>query len=386
MDRSMSTKNTILQEMITLDLHPVSLDEGINTDHWTKLPFSQIATLGTAFEPILSAFQSVFLGQGKSGLYWVTVPSDTHLAQFADGSGYLGSVLKDTTSQLSGQSVLSPLVLNPTMLFMAATLFTIDRKLEKIQETQQKILTFLLQKEHAEQRGNLQFLADILNNYKYNWNNAQYKSSNHIKVLDVKQASEQKIFFLHEHISSSFRKRPFLHNEQIVKKQLADLQSIFQDYQLALYLYAFSSFLDVMLLENFDVSFLDSVINKIETYSLRYRDCYTKCYNQIENYSSSSIESRFLAGLSSASSNVGKAIEKIPFINKAPLDEALLETGERIRRFNAERTALTLQDLVKKQNGGIPPFVDNLKSIKELYGHPLKVAFDREALYLCDRV
>jgi hypothetical protein len=53
---------------------------------------------------------------------------------------------------------------------------SIDRKLDSIQETQQEILEFLEQKEKSRLKGNLNVLADVLNNYKYNWNNEKYKT------------------------------------------------------------------------------------------------------------------------------------------------------------------------------------------------------------------
>ena len=58
---------------------------------------------------------------------------------------------------------------NPTMLFMAAALMSIDKKLDIIQETQQEILSFLENKEKANLKASLDTLSDILNNYKYNW-------------------------------------------------------------------------------------------------------------------------------------------------------------------------------------------------------------------------
>jgi hypothetical protein len=127
----------------------------------------------------------------------VTVPAGGHLAAFQDGSGYLGSVL-NAGNQVAGQATLTPLVCNPTMLFMAAALANIDKKLDSIQETQQEILDFLVQKDKSELKGDLNFLSDVLNNYKYNWNNEKYINSNHIKVLDIKQSAERKIIFYRE--------------------------------------------------------------------------------------------------------------------------------------------------------------------------------------------
>jgi hypothetical protein len=71
---------------------------------------------------LTAAFRNVINGGGAtSGLYQVTIPKGAHLAEFKNGSGYLGSVLKENGAVGGGQAVLNPLVCNPTMLFMAAT-------------------------------------------------------------------------------------------------------------------------------------------------------------------------------------------------------------------------------------------------------------------------
>lgn len=382
MKRLIVKKNEMLQEMAAMEFHPVVIEEEVSLTNRTKLPLSGVTALGTAFEPVVSAFQSVVNGGGKSGLYRVTVPAGGHLAEFRNGSGYLGSVLQDTNNQGFKQAILNPLVCNPTVLFMAAALANIDKKLDTIQEMQQEILDFLVQKDKSELKGDLNFLSDVLDHYKYNWNNEKYINSNHIKVLDVKQCAERKIIFYREQISKSISKNALLRSDQDVKKQLQKIQSEFKDYQLALYVYSFSSFLEVMLLENFQAAFLDSVVGKIEDYSFKYRELYTKCYDQIEGYSKSSIQSHLLNGLSIASRVAGKAIEKVPVISKSQIDETLIETGDKIGDFSSKRIVKTMQTLADKQSGYVTPFVENIKTINRLYNRPLEIVFDRENLYL----
>jgi hypothetical protein len=137
-----------------------------------------------------------------------------------------------------------------------------------------------------------------------------------------------------------------------------------------------------MLLENFEAAFLDGVVGKIEDYSFKYRELYTKCYDQIEGYLKSSIQSHLLNGLSIASRAAGKAIEKVPVISKSQIDETLIETGDKIGDFSSKRTVKTMQTLVDKQNSYVTPFVENIKTVNKLYNRPLEIVFDRENLYL----
>ena len=105
-----------LQNIGNLALSPAMFDEETSLANYTKLPICRIPALGTAFEPIASAVQKVVGGSGATtGLYKVTIPSGTHLAEFKSGVGNLGTAL-NANNQIAGQAVLNPLVCNPTIV------------------------------------------------------------------------------------------------------------------------------------------------------------------------------------------------------------------------------------------------------------------------------
>ena len=346
-------KLAVVEALTSSEYYPIALmQEEVSLERYTKLPLAQVSAIGTAFEPLASAFQNIIRGGsgGASGLYKVTVPKGGHLAEFRDGSGFLGGVLNGG-NQVSGQARLNPLICDPATLFMAAALMSINKKLDSIQETQKDIIEILEQKEKSKLRGNHVFLTDILNNYKHNWNNEKYKSSNHIKVLDIKQDSEQSIIFYREQIGRKVKKQSFLHSDKFVKDTLKKIKSEFKEYQLALYLYAFTTFLEVMLLENFDSAYLDGVASKIDDYSYQYRELYSDCYDQIEGYSKSSVQGLSLRGLAGATKAVGDVATKIPVVSKSQIDETLFETSSRLGDFKSKRTAQTMEPLAIVQIG-----------------------------------
>ena len=375
-------RNEALQSVATMEFLPTLVEDDYSVTTFTKLPLSRIPALGTAFEPIASAIQKVTSGSGAtSGLYRVTVPSRTHLAEFKNGVGNIGTAL-NANNQIAGQAVLNPLVCNPTMIFMAATLANIDKKLDAIQELQQEMMDFLVQKERAELRGNMIFLSDILNNYKFNWNNDMYKNSNHIKVLDIRQTAEQKILFYREQISSKLKKTSFIHSDRDAQKQINKVQANFKEYQLALYMHGFASFLDVMLVGNYASEYLLGIRRKIEDYSWQYRELYTKCYDQLESYLDSSIQSSLLKGLKTVSKATGEAIAKVPVISKGPVDEALIEAGSKLDKLGTRRSVQQLKKLVDRQSSCVRPFVDNIETVDRLYNNAITMVFDKDTLYL----
>ena len=378
--RTELVKNEAIKEMMNVSCYPVFMEKPPETSHM-KVPVSKLSAFGLALEPLATAIQSVVSEGGGSGLYRVAVPEGGHLAMFRDKPGFLGTVL-DGGNHIAGQATLTPIPCDPTLLLLAAILATVDKKLDDIQETQQEILNFLVQKEKSELRGSINFLADVLENYKYNCNNAMYKSSNHVNVLNIKKTAEEKIVFYQHRIEEALGKKTFFHGDRDAKKQMAMVQEGFQEYQIALYMYAFSVFLDVMLLENFDGAYLTSVAQKIENYSFTSRELYTKSYDQIEAYSKTTVKSGVMRGLAAASKKTGEGIAKIPVVSKGLLDEALIGAGDRLKGMQETSTGKKMRGLVSMQTSHVQPFIENINNVNRLYNQPTEMLFDGENLYI----
>ena len=426
-------KQAILQAAEMQELYPIEVDQRISAVNHTRISLSQLTSYGTAFEPLKQAVSSVISGPGGSGLYKVTVPKGGHLATFNDGSGYLGGALKYNNQVGAGQARLNPIICNPTMIFMAVTLANMDRKLDKIMEMQRDLMDYLVQKDRTEQIGDLNFLTDTYNNYKYNWNNEKYINSYLTKVHDIKQGSERKIEFFRTRIVSKINKRSFFHMDSASEKQMEDVRSSFKDYQLAIYLYAFASFLEVMFLENFDPQYLTNITNKINGFSSKYATLYEECYEEIAKYSDSSVQSVVRKISASAGKGLGSGLENFAGKVKNNMEEqiALPESSEpkfeaadplrkgfqkvsafgkgigrginkgirsAAEKVETDRTLSSLSEKISQRNDKVQdqlletfredqsvyvrPFVDNIDTINQLYNEDLEMLFDREYVYI----
>lgn len=170
-----------------------------------------------------------------------------------------------------------------------------------------------------------------------------------------------------------------------VKAQVQKLKEELKDYQLALYTYAFASFLEIMLLENFDAPFLESVKKRIEGYAFQYRAIYTECFYQIEKRSKSSVESMVAKGVAGFSKGVGETIRKIPVVNKGPADEALLFTGETVEKLADRKIGSAVGVLFEAKDNCTLPFIRNIEEVKKIYNEPLEVLFDGDGVYFFER-
>ncbi len=381
MDDLTVRKNSLLQAMSSMKFYPMLAEDNTDMAACIKLPLSKLPSVGIALEPLASAVQSILNGGSASGIYRVTVPAGTHLAELKNGAGNLGTVL-NANNQIAGQAVLNPLVCNPTTIFMAAALAGIDQKLGNIQESQQEMLDFVIQKEKSDLEGDLKFLNDILSNYKFNWNNEKYISANYVKVLDIRQNAERKIDFYRKRIVSQANKNSPLHSDQSVQKQINKIRDNLHSYQLALYIYSFSYFLEVILQENFDAGYLSSISQRLETYALQYRELYTECYERLDEQLRSSVQSCLSRGVASAGKATGEFIASLPLISKSPIDEVLVSSSMHLASHGETKAKKALSSILDKQSSFIRPFIENINTISVLYNHPINMFFDEENIYL----
>ena len=143
----------------------------------------------------------------------------------------------------------------------------------------------------------------------------------------------------------------------------------------------FSSFLEVVLLENYDPNYLASISAKLEDYSLKYKELYTKCYDEIEGYSLTSVQSSVLKGIAKASTFVGRLVEKMPVVSKGQADEALIAAGGKIEKINVEKIRKQMNSLIEHQSNSIRPFIQNIDTINELNNKPVQLLVDKEHIY-----
>lgn len=371
-------REAALQSMMDVECLPAMPEVDLALNNTAKIPLANLSALGVAFQPLTTAIQTAINGAGGSGIYYVNTKG---MEMFHADQGYIGS-LKNAAGGVGGGQARMTALVDPTMLFMAAALMNIEKKLDAIQETTEEILEFLEEKERAALQGNLNVLGDVMTNYKYNWDNATYKANKHILVQQIKKEAEASIVLYRDQIGKKLRKRTFIHADQTVKDTLSKLQAQFKDYRLALYLYAYSTFLEVMLLGNFSEGYLNSIEQRINEYSLQYRTLYTDCYNQMEEYSKSSIQAGVLSGLAVASKFMGETIAKVPVISNSQLDENLIEAGQRLDKRGSKRATAALEGLAQNRLSVTLPFVENIRAVNDLYNKPVAYLIDKENVYV----
>jgi len=377
----LAINNTLVQAMMNVEYYPPSELVKMNIDltETQKFPIEKAAALGVAFQPITQLASYALGGAGQSGLYFVNTAGKT---MFQSGGQFIGNLQAANGGVGGGLARMTQVPINPTMLCMAVVIMAVEKKLDAIQEAQKEILAFLELKEEAKLKGNLNALADVLNNYKYNWDNEKYKNHKHILVQDIKRESEQSMILYREQLTKALSKKALFYGGQEVKATLNKTMSRLNDYQLALYTFSFSSFLEIMLLENFDTNYLKSIASKIQEYSGAYTALYEECALKIEKDSKASLEGYALKGLSRLSSSAGKIVERIPLISNSQLDENLIKVGGILQDVDTTRTQNIMQILADSQTDYISSFVENILTIDRLFNQSIQLMFDSDNIYI----
>lgn len=346
-----------------------------------KVSFDKLANWGVAFEPIVSIAQKIAgVDTGKSGIYFVNT-NGLEMFKSKTANAYVASLKNKNGSVGGGQALLSSLPCNPTMLCMAASLASIEKKLDKIQEQQTEILEFLQEKEEAEVQGNFQILADIMENYKYNCNNKTYKANKHILVQNIRKDAEQKVVLYKGLVQKALGQKSLFHSDQELKNLAQKVKKNLQNYQLSLYLCSYSTFLEVLLLENFNEEYLHHVSERLRKEDFQYRDLYTLCYDKVAGISESTLQTRLTNVLSNASISLGTALSKNPILQKTPADESLLHVGQKMKNAAKDKTAQLVNGLIGSSDSGTSVFSENIDRLNAIWNKPQDILFDKDGIY-----
>ena len=382
-------------ECLSIELVPNIEEASFNDDRYTKIPFGQLASLGVGLSGIGVMAQTVMASSGAEAgevLYRIansdTAKGTLQMISGKPGATY-GTYMQDGVfsnravfEQVAGSGAAQTVPIDPTAIFMAAALASINMKLDAIQATQQEMFDYVKQRDESEMRADLVFLTDVFNTYKDSWNNDLYVQNHHAQALTCKRHAMANIDFYRQEIVAKTNEKDLLHSDKKVEKKQEELERYFKDYQMALTMYAFSSFMDVLLSKNFEKNYLDYISETIREYSYKYRELYTDCYNRVAIYANQSVDSMVRKGLSKASKATGQGVAKAPLINKTDLENNLLQVSVKLKEYDADKREETLNALAENSSASVMPYVETIDNLNRFHNEPMDVMFDEEYIYV----
>lgn len=382
-------KKEIIYSLVNREYIQPHFKDDISLKNCTKLKIEQIGMLGAAFVPVTSFLSQVFspsFQTSATNLYaaFDKAGNPVQLTNYFHGeNAQIGALLKN--GKIAEQARFKKIPVkdipnvesgfNPATMMIAVQLLYISKQVTEIKKQQKELCEYLKDEKRAHIEAELSFLTTVLNEYKYNIDNETYKTSMHIKVMDIKETAEKNIQAARKHL------RRFIDKN---KNEYEALIYELQNYQTSVYLYSFSSFVEIIVLENLSKDYLEHVQNQIYDLSFAYKELYTECYVFLEESKNNSIGSLTLDAASKISGTLGELIAKTPGISQTQLDETLISGEEKLKTIKETGVSKAMKLFSHYKDTNVNELVEIIKRINRIFHEESVVMFDENYLYITD--
>lgn len=365
-----------------------------------KIPISNLALLGTAFSQMSEAArttvttvtseikrENLYRGiwpEGANGRLAFNINGAT-VGNIMGEKGIDSRMLFKPIGEVSVENTITSIKsINPTMIAISVALMEINKKLDGIQSSIDEVLRFLETDKQAKQRGNLQTLAEIMKDFKRKGNDADFCKSRNHTVQEIQRDARQDIEFYKTRIETAVKEKKTFHSQKDVRKYVGSITTSFAEYQLACYLYAYSTFLDTVLRKDFEEESIGSCRSKIIRIAEDYDALFRECRTQIASYQRSSVGNKVVGGIGKTAGTLGKAIRSIPVIEKGSVDELLLDAGDALRDANKDAVKSQVNNLEILENNRMGDFLNGIGVVGALCNRKSAMITDGMNLYVFD--
>lgn len=264
----------------------------------------------------------------------------------------------------------------PTAQFIAiaAIMAVISANLKEIIAREKQIIDFLEVDKQSKIKSDVLVLNKVIREYSHNYDNDKFLSSRENQVIEIKREAEHNILFYKEIVERDLNAA----NKGIyaeVDKVIAKIQNQFQYYKLCLYIFAYSSFLDVILLGNFYPDFIDMIRDEILEQVEQYRVTYENAYQTIEKIVKKSGKSQGLKIASAATKLVGNVLTKTKATKQG---EKMKDNSASLDKKRDDSIETFMIAFSQNQTSGVEGILNNLELIKKIHS-------DEANIYLTDK-
>ena len=366
--------------------------KSIETKETLKLPMAELSMLGASVASLLPVFNELTETgtYNTDGLFRIANAAVGDTLKMAKNGNAWGAMKtlegKSKFVQLKEVKGLTAAtesagVINPTTMFVAMMLYSIEKDLDEIIETQKEILSFLEIENESQIEADVETLMEIVNNYKYNWDNKLSVANSHNVVMDIKNRSRKNILAFQKKLAAEVSKKQVLTSQGKINSILADLVKKFKYYRLSLYIFSLASLMEIMLSGNFKEEYLASTKFDIEKLSDQYREYFMEGSLYLEKISKTGVEANLFKGIGMAGKTAGKFIGSIPLVNKGPVDEFLQDKGTSLYEDGLGLEKNLLKNLAELANPQTRMLVEKIEDINYIYNRTREVYFDKDSIF-----
>ena len=317
-------------------------------------------------------------------LYRITnLGKNDSLKAMRDGKTFWGAIKKSdgtsTMAKLKEVNSGNVMTLDPTVIMMSVALSGIEQELGEIKELNKKIFSFLEHEKESEIESDLEILNRSINDFKFNLEDEKYLVNNHKQVMDIKRTANKNMLFYKKQINDDLSKDKFFTTSMSMNSIIDDIQKKFRYYRLSLYIYSFSTLMEILLLGNYESNYLLSKKNELDELDNEYLAEFDGALDYVKKNANKSLEGNVLSGLGSAGKAIGNLAEKVKIKN---VDNWLNEKGDNLKRSaqNIKDDFATKFDDIKESNSRL--FINQIEKVDCIYNKTKEIYFDKENIYL----
>ena len=277
---------------------------------------------------------------------------------------------------------LKKLGFNPATIMMTIALCEIEKDVNEIKEISKKILTFLESESEAKIESSVKTLNNLVNEYKYNWDDEQFININYNQVKNIKKEASDKIIQYQKLINVNIHKNSLIMTNKNIDEKQSELEKNFSYYRLSLYVYSFSTFMEIMLLENFKNDFLKSKIDELENLVKEYNDLYQKSLDYVSKSANKSIQGNVVSITGDVSKVLGGLLEKVDTIKEKKVDTWFNQKGDSLKNIGQDMKDKFKEKFEELSNSHIEIFINKIELISKMYNNTQNIYFDKEKIYL----
>ena len=320
----------------------------------------------------------------SGNLYRITnLGKNDSLKAMRDGKTFWGSIKKSdgssTMAKLKEVNSNNVMVLDPTVMMMSVALAGIEQELGEIKELSKQIFSFLEHEKESEIESDLEILNRSISDFRFNLEDEKYLINNHKQVMDIKRTANKNMLFYKKEIKDDLSKDKLFTTNNSMNSIIEDIQKKFRYYRLSLYIYSFSTFMEILLLGNYKNDYLLSKKEELDELDNEYSEVFNNALEYVKKNANKSLEGNVLSGLGSAGKAIGNLAEKVKIKN---VDNWLNEKGDNLKQSgqNIKDEFATKFDDMRESNSR--PFINQIEKVDCIYNKTKEIYFDKENIYL----
>lgn len=367
----------------------------LNNVSTKSIPIASLSSLGAGIASLVPALRTVtetITIDGVELYKWVNKGAGDTLKSAKDGSVWGSYKTADGASKMAkfepvdsiDKTTQTVLPMNLATMLMAFSICAIEKHLNVIEDMQQQIMSFLETEKESEIEADVKTLSDLMEKYKYNWDNEYFISSNHKLVLDIQRTALKNMYIYQKQTQELLRKKKVLVAQANVETIFTELKKKFSYYRLALYTYSLASLFEIMLSGNFKEENVAIIKNKICGFASEYRELFGECSIYLEKLGRGAIDTNILKGVGNTGKKLGNIIGSIPIISKGSVDELLERGGRHLSEQAGKIEEKSVHDFASLGNPGTSILTEKMQDIIDIYNHTESICFDSERIYLIE--